>query len=615
MATPRHTRFTFGPLFMLAAVVLILYFAREIFVPLALALTLSFVLTPLVTLLQRARLGRVAAVLIVVLLSVGGAAGVGYMVGAQLLEVANDLPGYRDNIRAKIAAIHAPAGGAIGKATQAVKEIGKELSDSTHTQVGAPPVLDRNQKGRRIIPNTQTTQPTPVQIVEPENDLKYLKEWAMPALKPLGMAGVVLVFTVFILIKREDLRNRVLRLAGLGQLNLMTQALDDGAQRISRYLMMQFLVNAAYGLVFGLGLFFIGVPNALLWGVIAGVLRIIPYVGALTAAALPFVLALAEFNTWLPPVLVVVLYVVLEGALGNFIEPWLYGAHTGVSSLALLLSTVFWTILWGWAGLILSTPLTVCVILLGRYVPHLEFLHVLLGDEAPLTPDAQFYQRLLAMDSSEARTIAETYLKEHPLVDLYDTVFIPALAMAEQDRHKGALDETRETFIFLSTGELVAELADHNTTAPALVTETSGSPRTRIIALPAHDAADEITAGMLAQLAEQQRYSALAFPAGSPWEDSLKPLSLGPADVVCIAALPPFAFTHARKVCQRVRSLWPNVRIIVAIWGFGGDTARARERFGGGRPDRLLTTMAATVAQIADWEHDVEPEEKERIPA
>ncbi len=448
MANPRRIGSSGRPLIILGSVVLVLYFAREIFVPLALALTLGFVLKPAVTGLQRLKLGRVPAVMLVMLMALGVAGEIGYLVGVQLLDVANDLPQYRDNIRAKIAAFHSPSGGPLGKATQAVKDIGKELSDTAATVTGSP-APEKPRSGRRgsTLQNADAGKPVPVQVVEPpQTDLQYVREWLVPATKPLGQAVVVLVFTVFILIKREDLRNRVLRLAGLGRLNVMTQALDDGAQRISRYLLMQFLVNATYGTVFGIGLFFIGLPHALLWGALAGALRIIPYLGALTGAALPLVLALAVFNTWMPPVLVFVLYLVLEGALSNFIEPWLYGTHTGVSSLALLVTTVFWTVLWGWAGLILSTPLTVCVIVLGRYVPHLSFLHILLGDEAPLTPDAQFYQRLLAMDSAEAHTIFEDFLKSRPLIELYDSVFVPALAMAEQDRHKGALDETRETF-------------------------------------------------------------------------------------------------------------------------------------------------------------------------
>ncbi len=220
----------------------------------------------------------------------------------------------------------------------------------------------------------------------------------------------------------------------------MTQALDDASSRVSRYLLMQFLVNAGFGTLFGFGLYLIGVPNPALWGVVAGILRIVPYVGTLVAATLPIALSLAVFDGWLRPLLVFLLVAGLELIVANFVEPWLYGAHVGISSLALLVAAVFWTVLWGPAGLILSTPLTVCVVVLGRYVPHLSFLHILLGDEPVLAAEAQIYQRLLAMDQLEAHTIVGQFLKGRPLVELYDAVLIPALSMAEQDRHKGAID-------------------------------------------------------------------------------------------------------------------------------------------------------------------------------
>ena len=242
------------------------------------------------------------------------------------------------------------------------------------------------------------------------------------------------------LIKREDLRNRVLRLVGLGQISIMTQALDDAAQRVSRYLLMQFLVNACFGALFGTGLYFIGVPNPALWGVLAGLLRIVPYIGTMAAAALPIILSLAVFDGWLRPLLVFAVFAGLEVIIGNFVEPWLYGAHTGISSLALLVTTVFWTVLWGPAGLILSTPLTVCVVVLGRHFPQLSFLHILLGDDDVLEPEAQLYQRLLARDQPEARDIVDTFLKGKSLIELYDSVLIPALSLAEQDRHNGMID-------------------------------------------------------------------------------------------------------------------------------------------------------------------------------
>lgn len=357
----------------IAAVVLVfaviagLYFARDILIPLALALTLTFLLTPAVALLEKFRLGRVLPVIVTVLVSMAAAGCITWVIANQLVDVVSQLPTYRQNIHAKIEALRNRGKGPLGRAAASAQEIGKELSSpDVPAIVPAPSMRSQRERNAPKLP-----PPVPVQIVQaPTNGLADLPDLLKPVLAPIGRAGMVLIFAIFMLTKRADLRNRLLRLVGLGQMNMMTQALDDAAHRVSRYLLMQFLVNAGYGILFGTGLYFIGVPNPILWGALAGILRIVPYVGTLVAAALPILLSLAVFDSWLPPVLVFSLFAGLELIIGNFVEPWLYGAHTGISSLALLVTAVFWTVLWGPAGLILSTPLTVCVVVLGRYFPN-----------------------------------------------------------------------------------------------------------------------------------------------------------------------------------------------------------------------------------------------------
>jgi hypothetical protein len=418
------------------------------------------------------------------------------------------------------------------------------------------------------------------------------------------VTGLVLIFTVFMLIKRYDLRHRLFRLVGLGQINMMTEALDDAAQRVSRYLLMQVLVNAAFGSLFGFGLYCIGVPNPALWGVVAGLLRIVPYVGTTVAAALPIALSLAAFDSWLPPLLVLLLFAGLELIISNFVEPWLYGANTGISSLALLVAAVFWTLLWGAPGLILSTPLTVCVVVLGRYVPQLSFLHTLLGDEVVLGEEAQIYQRLLAMDQPEAHAIVDRFLKEKTLVELYDSVLIPALSLAEQDRHKGAIETTREEFFFLSINDMITEfsefqLAHDLSQAGDAEPDPAERPRARILCLPANDRADETTAAMLAQLLEQAGHSALSLPIvhTSPVE-LLALIEKRQDDAVCICALPPYAFPPARTMCKLIRERFPKLKLAVGVWGFSGDPEKAKARFERTQPDRLLTSLAQAVEQI-----------------
>jgi hypothetical protein len=395
---------------------------------------------------------------------------------------------------------------------------------------------------------------------------------------------------------------------GLGRINIMTQALDDAAKRVSRYLLMQVLVNAGFGCVFGIGLYYIGVPSPALWGVLAGLLRIVPYLGTMVAAALPILLSLAASNHWAPALLVFLLFAAVELITGNLVEPWLYGTKTGISSLALLVAAIFWTILWGPAGLILSTPLTVCVVVLGRYVPQLSFLQILLGEEAALGEDAQIYQRLLAMDQPEAQAIVDRFLKGKSLPELYDSVLIPALNLAEQDRHKGAIDTAREEFLFLSINEMIAELSGYQLERRSPPAEGAGAepdpterPEARVLCVPASDRADEVTAAMLAQLLEQAGHEALSLPIAhaSPAE-VLALIERRQDAVVCISALPPYAFQPARTMCKLIRDRFPKLKLVIGVWGFSGDLEKAKARFDRTQPDRLLTHLAQALEQIPE---------------
>jgi len=586
------------------AIVAALYFARQILITLAFALTLTFLLTPAVTFLEKLRLGRVLPVILTVMVSMAAAGWITWIIASQLVDVASQLPTYRQNIHTKIEALRHGKKGPLGRAADSAQDIGRELSGPDTPAIGPTPSAQNPQQ--RNVSRTSKL-PVPVQIVPARTSgLADLPELVKPFLAPLGRAGMVFIFTLFMLVKREDLRNRLLRLVGLGQLNMMTQALDDAARRVSRYLFMQFLVNASFGTLFAIGLYFIGVPHPLLWGALAGILRIVPYVGTLFAAALPIILSIAVFDGWLTPLLVFLLFAGLELIIGNFVEPWLYGAHTGISSLALLVTAVFWTVLWGPAGLILSTPLTVCVVVLGRYFPQLSFLHILLGDEQALDAEAQLYQRLLAMDQSEARTIVDSFLEGRPLIELYDSVLIPTLNLAEQDRHNGTIDAAHEEFLFLSINEMIAEFSDEYHPAPGSPAEADAAPEPgptehfhgRILCLPAHDQADEITAAMLAQLLEQKGYVALSFPRGTSPLEMLALAGPGKDDVICISALPPYAFAPARMICKRVRGRFPGIKLVAGIWGFKGDTEKAQARFERSQPDRMVTAMAQALEQI-----------------
>jgi len=567
----------------LIAVIAGLYLAREILIPLAFAITLGLVLTPAVDWLQKMRLGRVPAVALVMIVTVAGVGGVAWVIFNQLVEVANELPRYQQNIHNKLEAMRAPGEGALGRATASIKELATELMS-----VEAPAPLGPGDRGGR---------PQPVQIVDqPANELEHLRDLAQPFLGPLGKFGMVLIFSVFLLINRKDLDDRLFRLVGLNQLNVMTEALDDATQRVSRYLLMQLLVNVCFGILCGIGLYLIGIPYAALWGSVAGILRIVPYVGVVVSGLLAFTLALAVFDNWMHPLLVILLFAALELVTSNFVEPWLYGMHTGISALALLLTAVFWTVLWGPAGLILSTPLTVCVVVLGRYVPEFSFLQILLGDDDVLAPEARYYQRLLGMDDHEARAVAGLYLREHSLPQLYDGVIIPALTMAETDRHKGALDRTREEFVFMSIKEMVVEYSE-TTLNDAQSPEASPG---RVFCIPANDEADEITAAMLAQLLEQAGYAAVSFSRDAPAQHAVGLMNPAEHDTFCVSALPPFAFARARTLSRELQMRYPRAKVIIGVWGFTGDTGRAMQRFQPPLPAKLVTSMAGAVKFVVD---------------
>ena len=381
----------------------------------------------------------------------------------------------------------------------------------------------------------------------------------------------------------------------------MTQALDDATFRVSRYLLLQFLVNAGFGILCGLGLYLIGVPYAALWGTIAALLRIIPYVGAFAAGLLPLLLSLAVFDGWMKPLLVLSLYSSMELVTGNFLEPWLYGSHTGISSLALLLTTVFWATLWGPAGMILSTPLTVCVVVLGRHVPHLSFLHILLGDESALEPPAQFYQRMLAIDDHEARTVVDTYRSQHSTLELFDNVLIPALSMAEQDRHKGVLDSEHEQFIHLNIRDILADYADR-TLEPIVplpeINVAAAAEKGRVMCFPAHDEADEMAASMLSQLMGEAGIGTIAFPLSASFDSMLEIVKPTGKDVLCISAVPPYNLAEAKILARQLRTRCPDCRILIGTWGAKGDMDRTMKRLEPMPSTKLVYSLGAAVEYL-----------------
>lgn len=569
-------------------VIAALYFAKTILIPLALAILLTFILSPLVHLLERAHLGRVFSSVLVILLAVAAVGAAGWAITSQLASVLQQLPDYQQNILDKVQDLRGAPAEAIGKAASTVDEVKQRLA--------APPAPDTlAPTERRKAPAPK--EPVPVRLVKsPSLPLDSLQS----ALGMVTSAGLVMIFTLFMLIWREDLRNRVISLVGTGHLRTATEAMDDAAERVSRYLRMQLLVNACYGTIIGAGLHFIGLPGALLWGAIAGILRFVPYLGPPLGGIGPVLLSLAIFPGWHGAFYTLGMYVAIEISTSQFVEPILYGEHTGLSAVAVLVAAVFWTSLWGPIGLLLSTPLTVCLTVIGRRVPQLSFLHTLLGDKPVLSPETHFYQRMLAMDSREAREVLETRLKDHSLAEVYESVLVPALELAEQDRHNHALDQATEKFIFQNTKEIIEEVdltSNHRQQENSSKESRQRAPL-RVVSVPARDESDEIIGIMLAQLLRRAGYAADAVSLGSTNQIMAEIRELRP-DIVCISALPPFAISHAHLLYNRLRTQWPQLKVFVGLWNFTGDLGVALKRMGMTEGGTILTSLSQVVKTVA----------------
>lgn len=538
------------------AVMAALYFGRDLLVPFAVASLLSFLLsTPLIW-LEKRHIPRPAAVSVVLMFAMACTAGLIWMAVNEFGGMLTDWPKYQQNINGKVQAIQGAPGAGIQNLERTFRELKQDFSLNPE--------------------NTEATdKPVPVKVIGGSTLISSLGFAGATAAQLLAEAFAIFILTLFILLNREQLRDRVLRLFGEGKLIVLTTTFDEAASRVSRYLLSQFSVNGAFGLILFIGLTIIGVPYAPLWGAFVLILRFVPYIGTLVAGFCPFIMALAAFDGWHKPLETLCLYVALELTISSFIEPWLYANRTGISSVAYLLSAAFWTLIWGPIGLVLSTPLTVCLVVLGRHLPPLEFLNVLLGDEPALTEDLRFYQRLLAEDEDETATLLETAAKTQPLVQVYDRLVIPALSTAEQDRHEGRLSDEKAGSMYEMAREII-EIAGERHPCP----EADGIKAPLIICMGTRDQADEVVAGMVVQMIRQCGGKA------EPRHD-LRPED----DFVVLSALPPFAMLHARGVCKRIRTEHPQVRILLGIWGSETPAEVIQERLGAACADWVVTSL------------------------
>ena len=598
-----------------------LYFGREIFVPIALAILLSFVLAPLVGVLQRIRMPRGLAVVSVVIFAFVLIFAMGSLLATQLTQLAGDLPRYQSTISEKIQSFRETTAGrgTLERASGMLKDLSKELEKPKDAAAGTGSILSPKAPA----PLT----PVPVEVRQPDpSALESLQSLISPLLHPLATTGIIIIFVIFILLQREDLRNRLIRLAGSHDLQRTTAALDDAAGRLSRLFLIQLLLNGTFGVVIGLGLWLIGIPSAILWGILAAVLRFVPYIGAAIAAAFPLALAVAVDPSWSMLLWTIALFLVVEPIVGHVIEPMVYGHSTGLSPVAVVASATFWTALWGPIGLVLATPLTVCLVVLGRHVERLEFLDVMFGDRPALTPPEIFYQRMLASDPTEAAEKAEEFLKERSLSSYYDEVALKGLQLAQVDAERGALDDERLTKIRDAVDEFTNNLSDQDDRLPPKLRSTTDAEATSAVESVAEDAPyedlpvlskgelpsewqseypvlcmagrsflDEAAAIMLGQLSTAHGLAARVEGAEALSTANIFRLETTGVAVVCLVYMDASGPAHMRYSVRRLRRKLPKATIILGCWMKDMDPAGLELLRDGAKADLVAASLGEAI--------------------
>lgn len=634
MPDPARTLDTLATILIVVLTIGILYLAREILVPIAIAILLSFVLSPLVKLLRKTGMGKTIAVGIVVFSAFLVAVGLGAILAKQISDLAADAPQYQATVTRKVedARNFAANNPLLKKLNLTIADVAKMSAhqDRKPPKAKADDVPAQGGVRPDLKPNKGNT-PVPVEVVAPAPDvLTILQAAAGTAASPLATAAFVAIFVVFMLMQREDLRNRFIRLVAFGDLQRTTLAMNDAANRLSRYFLAQVLLNTGFGVVVAIALSIVGVPSAILWGIVAMFMRFIPYVGSIGSALFPIAMAAAASSGWSMVIEVAILFAVLEFIVGQIVEPLVYGHHTGISPIAVVVSATFWTWLWGPVGLVLSTPLTVCVVVMGRHVDRLSFLDVILGDEPALTPVETFYQRMLAGDPSEIVVHADEFLREHTLLDYCDQVAMKALLMAQGDVRRGVLEDKRQSRIRDTMRDLVEDLADHDDdiaapkpkldsveapaslkggddeaeatrpsadeTLPEVAIDPAWQRDKAVICFAGRTPLDEAAAHLLADLLAKHQIGAHVEPAESLPTDQVSHLAEANAKLIILSFLDAdLKIPQARFAVRRLRRRLPDVPIVAAFWMAEEDEARTTGLCNDVRCDHCVASLPAAI--------------------
>jgi predicted PurR-regulated permease PerM len=588
-ARPTFATSGIGSVLTLIVAAAVLFVARDIFVPLAIAGLLTFILTPPMLWLRHHGLGRALSAIAVVLLAFFVILGFGAIVVGEVASLTTEMPNYTPNLESKLHRFReaVPVDRLFQQGEQLLQDLRAELTP-------VPAKVAPSAKS-----NTTGDAPVPVEIRQQTGILQLLDYVVGPVLKPLTQAGLVLVFAIFFLLNREDLRDRFIRLAGARDLHRTTQMLNDAVEHLSRYLLMQCVINAIYGMLIGVGGSIIGVPNAALWGVMSFVLRFLPYIGTWFAAIFPLGLALAVVPGWGTFIEMLGLFLVVEILASNVLEPWLFGVSAGMSPVAVLVAATFWTWLWGPIGLVLSTPLTAFLVVIGRYATPLRFLAVLLGNEAPLAVEESFYQRLLAGDDAEATEQAEAFLKSGTLAEFCDQIAIPALSMAQEDSERGVLTRNARAEISDTLHDMIEGLGDESEAA-----EASAMPPPAIECLGARNELDDVAAMLLVRLLAERGIAARAVPARH-WMTEPRPgrttaPETAAPKLICLSHLGPVSAPRLRLLARRLRRRSaPDAKLLLGLWS-------GLPRYVEGQPDtpdfidEIATSLSEAVDEIAE---------------
>lgn len=578
----------------LVLIVASMYWARPLLIPAALAMLLTFLLSPLDNALQRLGLGRIVSVVLLAVMTFSLIGVVGWAVSVQVKDIAINLPSYQGNIKKRIEDLHVGQGTPLDKIRVELEQlIGNVTTNAPSVEEARQPVLVTVQGGRF------------------SSGMWQLSPMVRPVLESLFYILLLAILVIFMLLERDELRNRAIRLLGYGRLSLTTQALDEAGQRVSRYLFVQFIVNASLGVTIGFGLFLLGVPYALLWGFLIIILRFVPYMGIWIATILPFAVSLATSSNWWQPLSVLALFAVLEPIVAMVIEPMLFSQSAGTSKLAMLIAIAFWTWLWGPVGLLLATPLTACLAVVAKHVPQLEFFAVLLGDEPMMHASVAYYKRLVALDQDEAEAIVEEQLRTHPVEHVFDEVLIPALYYAKRDSRLGILTDDEQGFIYKSTREIIERIGlpsirDASLIEPAASgTSTVGDAVTaavekiRILAWPAHDEGDAIALLMLQQLVDPARYDIEITAGGRRLSEILEEAGEKTPELICIGCIPPGGLSASRHVSRLLHARFPELIIVVGHWGLHEKVRDDREILMAAGATHVTATLIETRDQIA----------------